>query len=131
MKTVTGAGENYTLALIQNAKNYNGFVICPNDSEANKISKLAAKMRYLIHYPLTYDELLNIRKGIPVHIVDAGKFIQHVLNRVLVDEITVMTVGVINDAISDEAEKEKEPKKPESPQEKQKDGSPAEMTDEA
>jgi hypothetical protein len=60
MKIIAKPGEcEKTYALIKEADNYNGYIVCGHTREAQRIAAQASEMGCKINYPLTYHEVME------------------------------------------------------------------------
>lgn len=82
-----------TTELIKKADDFNGYIVCHNRQEAQRIAKQARDMGAKIHLPMTYAELLNrsyhargVRK---VHIDNADFLLQFLVPNVAIETVTI------------------------------------------
>lgn len=81
-----------TTKLISKADNYNGYIVCHNKLEAERIMSEAKKLNKKINWPLTYNDLLSghyYKPGIKkFHIDNVGVFLQRI-TQVPIDTVTL------------------------------------------
>lgn len=76
----SGKGAGKTFALLEMAKNYNGYIVCPNIKQANFVHDLATKNGYNINFPITAEEFFGgnfYGKGVKKFYIDNIDTILH------------------------------------------------------
>lgn len=86
-------GKGKTTEVIKKAAGYNGYIVCLNFKEVDRVAKLAKDQEIDIRFPITFDELIKGQfygKGCKsFHIDNADMLLQQLCKGVLLETITM------------------------------------------